>query len=263
MGKKNIVFSLSLVATFIFSFAFTKHLRVYGASSSHQPFTLTTISYGPVDGKIQDLEETKLYSRADGATSETAKRLLQGDDWGVNTRRVNFPDGTLVFVSDDAHSKSTMRNSVQAGQIEVAHTNVPPARDPKTCALPGQQILGNEIVAGVQAYTTVSSLNSPNSSTDRLLETFLPAYGCVRVSMVQQHKEASEDKWQPHNGVRFVSLVPGAPDASKFSVDGLKEVNVTSLKQATLIAHGVTQQKCPKCFEPDYKSDLHYSTHDH
>jgi len=252
---KGVLFVVALTITFLSGLLITKQVRVHGASSNDKPYTLITVSYGVNNGQSQDYEKVTLMHRSDGATSESSARQF-GKDVGTNSRRVDFPDGAEVLISDDAHVKSTIKLKLSPAV----------ARDSRTCALPGQPVDGQEMIGGHKAIRFVSPLGSAGSTvistTGRVVELFLPDFNCAAVSLQEQHKDASSGEWVTNQGFRLVSITEGEPSASLFTgFDNYTESTVSEFKKALLLSHGVTEQACPHCFDPDKSGDLYYGNH--
>jgi len=243
------------ILLFLAGYLATRQARIYGQATSRTPFSLVTVQYQVVGNTTKDLEHDYRYLRSDGATSFN-RILMPNGSFGKNTRRLTFPNGLQVQVSEDAHAKSTTLKS----PTSASSNNPNLKQDPTTCAWPMETVGEPTKVIGLPAYTLVY-IHS-NNPLARDVDTRVPQFDCVAVAHLEQYRTDTSSEWFTKVGTRLQSLTPGEPPAAVFTdFTDYTEMTPSDLRRATFIAHGLTKAVCAECFDDNVKADNYYGSH--
>lgn len=249
------VIGLGAVAVLGYVVAHVWFLRTYAQSDVQvHPYVAQMVDFVTTNGKEVVVERRTVSRRSDGSVHMGGVLYRPDGTEAASVRRVDLADGTVVGpIVDSVRAKATGHVSSDQLAAEKEFDENPPAQ----CALPGEQIDGEDTLFGFHAIRL--SREAPGQDSVRYLFWRLPDFQCAQVQSFRQQRSSSDQQWATMVGLRLVSFVPASPTADLFTNwSGYQEMTPSDIKRAMAQKDGLTSETCPKCFAGD-PSDQNYA----
>lgn len=240
-------------------------VRVYAQGTINvHPYIMNYDSIVVHDGVEKIVGHTIESRRHDGALHYAGIHRGQGpEQQDASFRRIDLPDGTTAFISDEVHAKSTGRKP----QADVARQNAATFFDrtgPDCASKEGarETIEGTDILFGHTAVR-ISELTGKDKAAQaaglsRVVAWRLPEFDCVVAQDFSQTRISRADAWKTTQGNRLTSIREAEPDPNLLTNwMNYDEMKPSEIGRKMAIAQGLTPQTCPRCFAPD-PSDVNY-----
>jgi hypothetical protein len=178
-------------------------------------------------------------------------------------RGVDLPDGTVAFISDVVHAKSTARRPAadQARlNADAFFDRAAPGCTSKNVI--GETVEGTDVLFGYSAVR-ISMLTgkdeaSRHAGLSRVVDWRLPEFNCVIAQEFLQTRSSQTDEWKTTQGNRLTGLVAREPDPALFTNWlNYDEMKPSDAGRKVAMVQSLTPEACPKCSAPD-PSDANY-----
>lgn len=230
-------------------------LRTYAQSDVQvRPYVAQMEDFIVKNGKQVVVERRTVSRRSDGSVHMGGILYRPDGTEAARIRRVDLADGTVVGpIVDSVRAKATGHVGSEQLAAEKQFDENPPTQ----CALPGEQVDGEDTLFGFRAIRLTRQALGQDSV--RYLFWRLPDFQCAQVQSFRQQRSSSDQQWTTMVGLRLVSFVPAAPSADLFTNwSGYQEMKPSDIKRAMAQKDGLTPQTCSTCFAGD-PSDQNYA----
>ena len=232
---------------------------------SVRPYIMDYDSIVVHDGKEKIVGHTTESRRRDGAIHYRAAHYSAspGQQDAV-FRRVDFPDGTTVMISDAAHAKSSGRRpATEQSRLNEAAFFDRTGPDCRSKTAIGETMEGVDTLLGYSAVRvsmpTGRDESEKRAGLSRVVFWLLPDFNCANAQDYSQTRSGPKAEWNTIRGNRLVEFAGRDPDPELFTNWlNYEEMKPSDIGRKLATMQGLTPETCPRCFAPD-PSDKNYA----